>query len=423
MMILVVDIQKGFETQTGECLILGEVTKKPMIVVLNKVDIIAESKRDATIEKVTKKVQKTLESTIFKNSKIIPVSAAAPINIDQLTNAMISEVERMNLSRNIQDPFIFAFDHCFAIKGSGTVLSGTVLQGSIKANDTIEIPQFKTERKIKSMQMFRKAVNSGAAGDRLGICITNFDPKLLERGMICQKGCVQPAFAVIIKLNRIRYFKRDIKSRAKFHCSVGHETVMGNVIVFSSSESSEFNWKDNFSYEESLPSDPESQLNCFTLIEFEQPVMVHDGMLIIGSKLDTEQTNVCRLAFHGEISIHNSSSDKNYQQTFLPNLKVFKSKSRVGSVQRLVNDYEVIVGDLFKKEADRSKFVGMKCQLSTGETGTIAGSFGQSSKVRVQFTSSLQPTTLTALKTPKNDVQVHLNFRKFMFDKSNQMVQ
>lgn len=423
MMILVVDIQKGFETQTGECLILGEVTRKPMIVVLNKIDIIEESKRCTTIEKVTKKVQKTLVSTIFKTSRIIPVSAACNINIDQLTEAMVQEVEKINLVRNQKSLFIFAFDHCFAIKGSGTVLSGTVLQGTIKVNDSIEIPHLKQERKVKSMQMFRKPVNSGATGDRLGICITNFDSKLLERGLICQKGCVQPAFAVIIRLNRIRYYKRDIKSKAKFHCSVGHETVMGNVLVFSSTESQVFDWTSNYAYEEKMQDDPDQPRTFFALIEFEHPVMVHDKTLLIGSKLDTEQTNVCRLAFHGEVSIDNSSGDKSYQQSFLLNLKVFKIKSREGSIQRVVNDYEVITANLFKKETDRSKFTNMKCQLSTGEHGIIAGSFGQSSKVRIQFTSPLQVSSLEILKNQKNDVKVQLSFKKFIFDKNHRMVQ
>lgn len=422
-MILVLDIQKGFETQTGECLILGEVAEKPLIVVLNKIDTIEESKREAVIEKVTKKVQKTLESTIFRNSKIIPVSATSAMNIDKLTGSMIQEVETMNLVRNIEAPFIFAFDHCFAIKGSGTVLSGTVLQGAIKVNDTIEIPHLKTERKIKSMQMFRKNVNSGSAGDRLGICITNFDPKQLERGLICQKNSVQPAFAAIIKLNRIRYFKRDIKTKSKFHCSVGHETVMGTLLIFSSVESSSFNWDAEYKYEEQHDEDEQHPRNFFALIEFEHSVFVHEGMLLIGAKLDTEQTNVCRLSFHGKLSIENTSSDRNYQQSFLPKLKVFKTKSRQGSVQRVVNDYEVIASNLFKKETDREKFVGMKCQLSTGEHGTIAGSFGQSSKVRIQFTSPLQSSTIEGLKNSKTEIKVQLNFKKFIFDKNHRMVQ
>lgn len=423
-MILVVDVLKGFETQTGECLILGEIAGKPMIVVLNKVDSFEESKREAGIEKVTKKVRKTLESTIFRASKIIPVSALANMNIDKLTNSMLQEVTNMNLIRNRDAPFIFAFDHCFAIKGSGSVLSGTILQGSIRVNDSIDIPQLKIDRKIKSMQMFRKAVNSGAAGDRLGICITNFDPKQLERGLICQKGSVQAAFAVIVPLNRIRYYKRDIKTRAKFHCSVGHETAMGNILLFSSIDDSSFNWDSNFTYEEVLEVDePESKKHFFALIEFEHSVMIYDGMLLIGSKLDTEQTNVCRLAFSGNISLANSSGDRSYQQNFLPNLKVFKVKSREGIVQRVVNEYEVIAANLFKKETDRSKFIGMKCQLSTGESGTIAGSFGQSSKVRIQFTSPLQSETSELLKNPKNDVKVHLCFKKFLFDKNHRMIQ
>ena len=423
-MILVVDIQKGFETQTGECLILGEVTRKPIIVALNKIDLLEDSQRETTISKVTNRVQKTLSSTIFKNAKIIPVSASSAINLDILIKAMIDEVAYMKLVRNTKLPMIFAFDHCFSIKGSGTVLSGTVLQGTVKVNDTIEFPQLKTDRKIKSIQMFRNSVESGECGDRLGVCVTNFDPKLLERGMACQKGCVQEAFAVIVKLNRIRYFKRDIKTKAKFHCSVGHETVMGNIILFSSPDASEFSWENVYKYEEDFNENPENFKSYFALIEFEHPVLVHNEMLLIGSKLDTELSNVCRLAFHGKILLQNSSVDKNYQQTFLPNLKIFKTKTREGTIQRVVNDHEIISSNLFKKETDRSKFVRMKCQLSTGENdGTISGTFGQSSKVRIEFDNPLQPSTLELLKTAKNNIKVTLTFKKFIFDKNHKMIQ
>lgn len=423
MMILVLDVQKGFETQTAECLILGEIIKKPMIVVLNKIDMIDAAKRDTIIEKVTRKVQKTLESTILARAKIIPISAKANINLVQLKDAMVQEVSNMKLDRKLHAPFIFAFDHCFQIKGSGSILSGTILQGSIKINDTIEIPQLKIERKIKSMQMFRKSVEKGESGDRLGICVTNFDAKLLERGLVCVNNCVVYSHAVIIELHQIKYFKRDIKTKAKFHCSIGHETVMGSILIFSSCHEKMFQWNSEYNYEEKVVDDPDNPRNFFALIEFEHPVLIHEKMLLIGSKLDTEATNVCRLAFYGEILIMNSSSDKNYQQTFLPRLKICKLKSRHGTINRVVNDCEVIVANLFKKETDRSKFDGMKVELSTGEQGMIAGSFGQSAKVRIQFIRPLQQSTLSQLKLPKNDVKVLLNFKKFVFDKSHKMVQ
>lgn len=222
-----------------------------MIVVLNKIDTIDENKREIAIEKMTKKVSKTLETTIFKNTKIIPLSATKNLNVDILIDALIEDTKRLNLARDLKSPLIFAFDHCFAIKGAGSILSGTLIQGSIKVNDTIIIPSLKIERKIKSMQMFKKSIETAGCGDRVAICITNFDPKLLERGLLCSKGCIESAYAVVIKLNRIKYFKREIKSKAKFHCTIGHETVMAKIILFSS-KSSEFNFETEYSYVDEL---------------------------------------------------------------------------------------------------------------------------------------------------------------------------
>jgi len=421
-MILVVDIQKGFEPQTGECLILGEINRKPMIVVLNKIDMIEESKRDTAIEKMTRKVSKTLETTIFKGSKIIPVSAVKNINIDRLIESIKEEACKLELKRPNDAPFLFAFDHCFSIKGSGTILSGTVLQGTIKVNDNIEIPSLKMDRKVKSMQMFKKPIEKAISGDRVGICITNFDSKLLERGLICNKSTVEASYATVIKLNRIKYFKRDIKSKAKFHISIGHETVMATIIIFSNN-GNEFNFESEYLYEDMVIENDDDNRHYFALIEFEHPVLIYDDMLLIASKLDTEQTNVCRLAFYGNILVKNSSTDKNSHETYLQRLKIYKEKSREGNVQRLVNDYEIIVSNLFKKETDRSKFERMKCKLSTGEIGIIVGSFGLSSKVKVQFSSPLCQTTIDSIKNSKSDIKVDLSFKKFIFDKSHRMAQ
>jgi len=68
-------------------------------------------------------------------------------------------------------PFLFSIDHCFQIKGQGTILTGTVLSGMVKVGDTIELPALKQDKKIKSMQMFRKPVQAAKQGDRVGICV------------------------------------------------------------------------------------------------------------------------------------------------------------------------------------------------------------------------------------------------------------
>lgn len=74
-MMLVVDVTKGMQTQTAECLVIGEITCDKMIVVLNKVDMLPEAKRAAAIEKMSKRLLKTLETTRFVNSPIVSVAA------------------------------------------------------------------------------------------------------------------------------------------------------------------------------------------------------------------------------------------------------------------------------------------------------------------------------------------------------------
>ena len=75
MMLLVIDVVKGVQTQTAECLIIGEICCDKMLIVLNKIDLIEESKRQSHIDKMSKRLAKTLENTKFANSPIVAVAA------------------------------------------------------------------------------------------------------------------------------------------------------------------------------------------------------------------------------------------------------------------------------------------------------------------------------------------------------------
>lgn len=61
-----------------------------------------------------------------------------------------------------------------------------------------------TKKKVKSLERFRESVTVGRAGDRLGVCLTQFDPKLLERGLACSPGTLSKMYAAIISLHPIR---------------------------------------------------------------------------------------------------------------------------------------------------------------------------------------------------------------------------
>lgn len=165
MFVLVIDIVKGVQTQTAECLIIGEICCDKMLIVLNKLDLVEEGKREAAIDKMTKRLLKTLEPTKFANSPIVAVAAnpqeltaqIQPVtDVNQATeslslsepvkqansglnvNVLIDRLRQVTFLPkrvNVNGPFLFAVDHCFTIKGQGTIMTGTVLEGQVKVND------------------------------------------------------------------------------------------------------------------------------------------------------------------------------------------------------------------------------------------------------------------------------------------------
>lgn len=474
LMMLVVDVVKGIQTQTAECLLIGELTCPRMVVVLNKTDLLPPNKRQSAIEKMTKRLHKTLESTRFKDCPVIAVAAKpggpeAPDTEEPQGVPELIELLKKQTYLPQRDPggnLLMAVDHCFSIRGQGTVMTGTILQGSLAINDTVEIPALKVTKKIKSVQMFRKPVSGAMQGDRVGVCVTQFDPKLLERGVVCTPGSLRTLYAAIISVRKIGYFKGSLATRAKFHITVGHETVMARVTFFGlppvdapdmtqlviegSSLETPFTFDKEYLYQDeyvttqgeaSSGPDPDQ----WALLEFERPVTCPSLCLVIGSKLDTDiHANACRLAFQGRLL--QGFEDKSYAETALPQLRIYKIKQKEGQVERVTDDYTVIGRNLFKKETNLQLFVGLKVVLSSGETGVIEGGFGQSGKFKIRIQEGLRPETkqLLASTTKKKGkaggkvgqaneeepkasesqpVGIHLHFKRYVFDPHKKMVQ
>uniref|UniRef100_A0A8W4FNI9 Selenocysteine-specific elongation factor n=1 Tax=Sus scrofa TaxID=9823 RepID=A0A8W4FNI9_PIG len=486
LMMLVIDVTKGMQTQSAECLVIGQIACQKLVVVLNKTDLLPEGKRQAAIEKMTRKMQKTLENTKFRGAPIIPVAARpggpeapeteAPQGIPELIELLTSQISIP--ARDPSGPFLMSVDHCFSIKGQGTVMTGTVLSGSVSLGDSVEIPALKVVRKVKSMQMFHTPVTSAVQGDRLGICVTQFDPKLLERGLVCAPESLHTVHAAVISVEKIPYFRGPLQTKAKFHITVGHETVMGRVMFFSPAPDSfdhkpvldSFDFSQEYLFQEqylcpsSAPAATDttdsggddkkagqaSEGHCprqqWALVEFEKPVTCPRLCLVIGSRLDADiHANTCRLAFHG-VLLH-GLEDKNYAESCLPKLRVYKLKHKHGVVERVMDDYSVIGRSLFKKETNIQLFVGLKVHLSTGELGVIDSAFGQSGKFKVHIPGGLSPESkkiLTpALKKrgragrgeaakqeegaerlePTQHVELSLSFKRYVFDTHKRMVQ
>ncbi|KAL0044347.1 hypothetical protein WJX82_001339 [Trebouxia sp. C0006] len=434
MMLLVVDITRGIQTQTAECLVVGELATKDMVVVLNKVDQLPEEGRSKVINKAKKRLRQTLGSTKFGGCAMVP-TAVKPGNADtpsqtQGIEEVIQEIVKC-VSPHPQQPsgpFKFAIDHCFAIRGQGTVLTGTVLSGSVKVGDSIELPELKVSKKIKSMQMFKRPVHSCQQADRVGICVTQLDAALVERGVACTPGALLTFTGAIAAVDKIRFFIGQMPSRLKVHITVGHQTVMGEIQFFglpdgaegqsddglesimtrintltTKDSSQQFNTKREYVHQSELyglegrPLDPLARNPLLTipdgdasssgrgesggvhygpqwgLLTLSQPITASEDSVLIGSRLDANQeAATCRLAFYGRL------------------LKLLDPTD--------------------SQETDLSLFSGMQVTTANGDVGTIEGSFGKSGKFKVQF-----PKGVSIPASGSNTIQ--LTFKKFVFDK------
>ena len=132
MMLLVIDVTKGIQTQTAECLVIGEIVCTKMMVIINKVDMLPEDKRNIQLEKMMKKLKITFQKTKFKDVEMVAVSArpggpdssSEPSGMSEFLARLMDQVY-LPRRPDSSSPAVFSVDHCFSVRGSGTVMTGT----------------------------------------------------------------------------------------------------------------------------------------------------------------------------------------------------------------------------------------------------------------------------------------------------------
>jgi selenocysteine-specific elongation factor len=135
VMLLVVDIVKGIQTQTAECIIIAELFVDKLIVVLNKKDMLEDQKQ---VETKTAALRKVFAKTKFGHDVLmLPISTKENVfeNVSRMKQAVIDNLEELPERKKVNKNFMLMIDHCFKIKGKGNIVTGTVIEGRIKIGD------------------------------------------------------------------------------------------------------------------------------------------------------------------------------------------------------------------------------------------------------------------------------------------------
>ena len=190
--ILVVSAADGPMPQTREHILLARQVGVPKIVVfLNKIDLIDDKD---LLDLVEEEIRDLLTKYQFdgKAAKIIRGSATAALEgkpegvkaIGDLLDAVDSEIAEP--VREIDKPFLMSIEDVFSITGRGTVATGRIERGVVKLNETVEIVGLKdtSATVVTGIEMFRKLLDQGQAGDNVGVLLRGIEKEGIERGQV-----------------------------------------------------------------------------------------------------------------------------------------------------------------------------------------------------------------------------------------------
>jgi len=199
--ILVVSAADGVMPQTREHILLARQVNVPHVVVfLNKVDQVDD---DELIELVEEEVRDLLKEYEFPgdDTPIIKGSALKALEGDEDAKAAIFELADALDSyipepeRDLDKPFLMPIEDIFSITGRGTVATGRVEQGVVNTGEEVEIVGIKdtTKTVVTGVEMFRKILDQGQAGDNIGALLRGTKREEIERGQVlCKPGSITP---------------------------------------------------------------------------------------------------------------------------------------------------------------------------------------------------------------------------------------
>jgi len=199
--ILVVAATDGPMPQTREHILLARQVGVPaMVVFMNKVDAVDDPE---LLDLVELEVRELLSSYQFPGDDI-PIIRGSALNalngdaewekgIDELMDAVDSYIPQPE--REVDKPFLMPVEDIFSISGRGTVATGRIERGQVKVGEEVEIIGIKATRKsvVTGVEMFKKLLDSGMAGDNVGLLLRGVERREIERGQVIAKpGSITP---------------------------------------------------------------------------------------------------------------------------------------------------------------------------------------------------------------------------------------
>ena len=233
VVVLVIAADEGVMPQTREHLnILSLLQVKKGIIALTKKDMVDQE----WLEMITEQIRDEIKDSFLRDVRIIPVSSVTGDGLKELVTE-IDTVTEVVEEKDTHEVFRLPVDRAFTITGFGTVVTGTLIAGSINEGDRIEIYPGKIETRVRSIQVHEKNVKTAYAGQRVAINIANVKLDEIRRGdVLAQPGRMEPTMMLDARLEILKGAEKSIDNRDRLRLYHGTSEIMCRVVLLDREE-------------------------------------------------------------------------------------------------------------------------------------------------------------------------------------------
>jgi selenocysteine-specific elongation factor len=214
--LLVIAANEGVMPQTREHLaILDLIGIKQGVVAITKKDLVD----DELLTLVRMEVEELIAATTIAGAPVVALSALTGEGLPELLSAIDAQLDKTEPKKDLGRPRL-PIDRIFTIAGSGTVVTGTLIDGSLTTGQEVEIVPSGLKSRIRGLQTHKSKVDTASPGSRVAANLVGINTSELMRGdVITRPGWLKPTRLVTVNLNLIAYLKRGIKHGAEvsFH--------------------------------------------------------------------------------------------------------------------------------------------------------------------------------------------------------------
>ena len=234
LVLLVISADEGIMPQTKEHVdILSLLGIEKSIIVLNKCDLVDGE----WLELVEEEVREELEGTFLEHAPVVKVSAATGEGLDGL----ISTIERMTsdevVAKDIQTIPRLPVDRAFSMSGFGTIITGTLVSGTISKEDTLEMYPVGKECKIRSIQVHGQDKDKCYAGQRVAINLSNVKKREIKRGcVLAPRNSMKNTDLLDVKLRVLDSSMRVLTNHMRLHFYTGTSEILCRAVLLDREE-------------------------------------------------------------------------------------------------------------------------------------------------------------------------------------------